>query len=159
MAESKGSDFKSLMRQLEDNLDLYLGKKAPSLPKEWKEFLVKVAPYLAILGVILGVPAILALLGVGTFIVPLGTLGGALTGRPFLGIGFLVNVLFLGAIIVLEALSISPLFKRSKVGWNYMYYATLLGAVQNLISFNVGGLVIGTLLSLYLLFQVKELYK
>lgn len=159
MAEAKGTDFKSLMKQLEDNLELYLGRKAPALPKEWKEFLVKIAPYLAILGVVLGVPAILALLGVSTFIVPLGTLGGALAGKPFLGVGFLVSVLFLGAMVVLEALAISPLFKRSKTGWNYMYYATLLGAVQNIISLNVGGLVIGTLLSLYLLFQVRELYK
>lgn len=159
MAETKGSDFKSIMGQLESNLDLYLGKKAPQLPKEWREFLVKVAPYLAIIGVIIGIPGVLALLGVGTFIVPLGTIGGIVSGRPFLGVGFLINILFLGAMIVLEALAISPLFKRSKNGWNLLYYSTLLGAVQNLLSFNLGGLIIGTLLSLYLLFQVKEYYK
>lgn len=159
MADSKGSDFKSIMGQLESNLDEYLGKKAPQLPKEWRELLVKVAPYLAIIGVVLGVPGVLALLGLGTFIVPLGTFGGLVTGRPFLGFGYLINVLFLALMIVLEALSISPLFKRSKIGWRYMYFATLVGAVQNLINFNLGGLIIGTLLSLYLLFQVKEYYK
>jgi len=159
MAETKSTDFKSLLKSLEENLDEYLGKKAPPLPGNWKEFLVKIAPYLAIIGVILGVPGILALLGLSTFVVPLGTLGGIVSGRPFLGVGYLINVLFLGAVVVLEALSISPLFKRAKTGWNYMYYATLLGAVQNIINFNVGGLVIGTLLSLYLLFQVRPLYK
>ena len=82
-----------------------------------------------------------------------------MSGRPFLGIGYLINVIFLAVMIVLEALSISPLFKRSKTGWNLLYYSTLLGAVQNLLSFNLGGLIIGTLLSLYLLFQVKEYYK
>jgi len=159
MTETKSTDFKSLFKSLEDNLDLYLGKKAPQMPANWKEFLVKIAPSLAIIGVILGIPAILALLGLSAFVVPLGTLGGIASGKPFLGVGYLVSIFFLIAIIILEALSISPLFKRSKTGWNYMYYATLLGAVQNLISLNVGGLIIGTLLSLYLLFQVRPLYK
>jgi len=159
MAESKGSDFKSLMGQLESNLDEYLGKKAPQMPKEWREFLVKASPYLAILGVILGIPAVLTLLGLGTILVPFGTLGGLVSGQPFLGVGYIVNIAFLIVILVLEALSISPLFKRSKTGWNYMYYVTLLSAVQNLVSFNIGGLIIGTLISLYLLFQVKSYYK
>jgi len=159
MATSKGTDFKSLMGQLEDNLDDYLGKKAPQIPAQWKELLVKVAPYLAIVGVVLGIPAVLALFGLGAFVVPLGTLGGIASGRPFMGVGYIVSIVFLAVMIVLEALSISPLFKRSKTGWNYMYYATLLGAIQNLISLNIGGLIIGTLLSLYVLFQVKSYYK
>lgn len=159
MTDKKGSDLKSLMGGLEDNLDLYLGKKAPQLPKEWRELLVKIAPYLAIIGVIIGIPGVLALFGMGAFVVPLGTIGGMMSGRPFLGVGYIVSVIFLAGMIVLEALSISPLFKRSKTGWNLLYYSTLLGAVQNLLSFNLGGLIIGTLLSLYLLFQVKEYYK
>jgi len=159
MADTKGTDFKSLFGQIESNLDLYLGKKAPQLPKEWKEFLAKIAPYLAIIGVVIGIPAVLALFGFSAFVVPMGTIGGIMGGRPFLGVGYLISVFFLAGIIILEALSISPLFKRSKTGWNYMYYATLLGAVQNLVSFNIGGLIIGTLLSLYILFQVRELYK
>ncbi len=159
MADKKGSDFKSLFGQLESNLDLYLGQKAPQIPKEWKEFLVKVAPYLAIIGVVIGIPAVLALFGISAFVVPIGTFGGMMSGQPFLGVGYIISVIFLAGVIILEALSISPLFKRNKTGWNYMYYATLLGAIQNLISFNIGGLIIGTLLSLYILFQVRELYK
>lgn len=159
MADKKGSDFKSLMGQLEANLDEYLGKKAPAIPKEWKEFIVKIAPYLAIIGVVIGIPGVLAIFGLSAFVVPLGTIGGVVSGQPFLGVGYIISVLFLAGVVILEALSISPLFKRSKTGWNYMFYATLLGAIQNLINFNIGGLVIGTLLSLYVLFQVKEFYK
>ncbi len=159
MADKKGSDFKSLMGQLESNLNEYLGKKAPQIPKKWKEIIVKIAPYLAIIGVVVGIPGVLAIFGLSTFIVPLGTIGGVVSGQPFLGVGYIISVLFLAGVIILEALSISPLFKRSKIGWNYMFYATLLGAVQNLINLNIGGLVIGTLLSLYILFQVKEFYK
>ena len=159
MADKKGSDFKSLMGSLEDNLDLYLGQKAPKIPDQWKEFIVKISPYLAIIGVIIGVPAVLALFGISAFVMPMGTLSGMMSGQPFLGVGYIISVIFLAGVIILEALSISPLFKRSKTGWNYMFYATLLGAVQNLVNFNLGGLVIGTLISLYILFQVKELYK
>jgi len=157
MAEK--NNFRSLLKKLEDGLDLYLNKKAPQLPDSWKEFLVKLAPYLSIIGVILGIPAVLALFGLGTVAVPFGTLGGMLTGRPFLGIQYLVNTTFLAIVIVLEALAISPLFKRASKGWRYLYYAALVSGVQNILNANVGGLVIGTLLSLYVLFQVKSYYK
>lgn len=158
MADTKSTDFKSFFKTLEGKLD-ELNKQAPQLPGNWKEFIVKIAPYLAIIGVIFGIPAVLTLLGFGAFFVPMGTIYGVASGRPFLGAGYLISVFFLIAVMILEALSISPLFKRSKTGWNYMYYATLLGAVQNLISFNLTGLVIGTLIGLYLLFQVRGLYK
>ena len=159
MAKSGGTDFKSTISGLEGNLEMYLGKKAPQLPTSWRELLVKIAPYLAIIGVVVGVPGVLALLGLGAFVVPFGTVGGILSGKPFLGIGYLFNVLFLGVVVILEALSIPGLFGRKKMGWRYMYWGTLVGAVQNVFTFNIGGLVIGTLLSLYLLFQVKEYYK
>jgi hypothetical protein len=156
---TEGADLGSMFVKLETTLEEYLGKKAPQLPKSWRDIVVKFAPYLAIIGVVLGIPGVLALLGIGTFIVPLGTVGGIISGRPFLGIGYLVNVIFLGVTIVLEGLAIPGLFSRTKKAWNLLYWCALVGAVQNIISFNVGGLIIGTLLSLYVLFQVKEYYK
>lgn len=156
---AKTADFKSTMSSLEGTLESYLGEKAPQLPQQWKDVLVKVAPYLAIIAVVIGVPGFLALLGLGAFVVPLGTIGGIMTGKPFFGVGYILNVAFLGVMVLLEGLAIPGLFGRKMSGWKYMYWGTLVGAVQNIISFNVGGLVIGTLLSLYLLFQVKKNYK
>jgi hypothetical protein len=156
---TEGTDLRSMFGKLEVTLGEYLGKKAPQLPKNWKDVIVKFAPYLAIIGVVLGIPGLLALFGIGTFVIPLGTLGGVISGRPFLGVGYLLNVIFFGVILVLEALAIPGLFSRSKKAWNLLYWSALVGAVQNIISFNVGGLIIGTLLSLYVLFQVKEYYK
>ncbi len=153
------SDFSKTMGQLEALLDQYLRQKAPSLPKDWKEFLIKVSPYLAILGVIVLAPTVLAAFGLSAFIVPFGTMGGMMSGRPFLGLNYLLSVLFIGAEMVFMALAISPLFKRAKKGWQYLYYAALLGGVSSLIRFDLGGLIIGTGLSLYILFQVKEYYK
>jgi len=157
--ETKGTDFGSMFGKLEVTLEEYLGKKAPQLPKAWKDALVKFAPYLVIIGVVVGVLGFLALLGLGTFMVPLGTIGGIISGKPFLGVGYILNILFLGAIVLLQGLAIPGLFSWSKKAWNFLYWSVLVGAVQNLLSFNIGGLVIGTLLSLYLLFQVKEYYK
>lgn len=153
------ADFGGTFNKLEVTLDKYLGKKAPQLPKEWKEIIVKFAPYLAILVVIFGAFSFLALLGLGAFMAPLGFVGGMMTGRPFLGVGYIVNVLFFGVMILLEGLAISGLFSRSKKAWTFLYWSALVGVVQNIVSFNVGGLIIGGLLSMYFLFQVKEYYK
>lgn len=153
------ADFGGMFKKLEVTLDEYLGKKAPQLPKEWKEIIVKFAPYLAILYVIFGAFSFLALLGLGAFLAPLGFVGGMMTGRPFLGVGYIVNVLFFGVMILLEGLAISGLFSRSKKAWTFLYWSALVGVVQNIVSFNVGGLIIGGLLSMYFLFQVKEYYK
>lgn len=160
MAEKTNSgDLTSALKSLEDTLELYFGKKAPALPKQWKEIIVKLAPYLTILGVILGVPAVLALFGVGTVLAPLGFLGGAIVGRPFLGFNFYLTAIFLVVILVFEALAISGLMKRSMGGWRWLFYASLVNVVQNVVYFNLGGLIIGGALSFYFLFQVKEYYK
>jgi hypothetical protein len=157
--EIKGTDFGSMFEKLEVTLGEYLGEKAPQLPKAWKDILVKFVPYLVIIGVVVGVLGFLALLGLGTFLVPLGTIGGMITGRPFFGFGYILNIVFLGAIVLFQGLAIPGLFSRSKKAWTFLYWSALVGAVQNIVSFNIGGLVIGTLLSLYFLFQVKEHYK
>ena len=157
---TEGTDFKGMLGKLEVILEEYLVEKAPfQLPKNVKEIIVKFAPYLAIIGVVMGIPGVLALLGAGTILAPLGLVGGMMTGRPFLGFGYIVSVVFLGVMILLEGLAIPGLFSRSKKGWTYLYWSALVGVLQNIISFNVGGLVIGGLISMYFLFQVKEYYK
>lgn len=156
---SEKADFGSMFGKLEVTLEEYLGKKAPQIPKGGKDALVKFAPYLAIIGVVTGVLGLLALLGLGTFLVPLGTIGGMMTGQPFLGFGYIVNIVFLGAIILLEGLAVPGLFSRSKKAWTFLYWSALVGIVQNIVSFNIGGLIIGGLISMYFLFQVKEYYK
>lgn len=157
---SEGSDLKGAFGKLEVTLEEYLVEKAPfQLPKNVKEIIVKFAPYLAILGVVMGIPGILALLGAGTILAPLGFVGGMMTGRPFLGFGYIISILFLGMMILLEGLAIPGLFSRSKKGWTFLYWGALVGIVQNVIQFNIGGLVIGGLISMYFLFQVKEYYK
>ena len=148
------SDWKSAITKLEKQLELYLVDKAPSIPKEWKELIVKIAPWLSVIMVVVAVPAALAIFGLAAMFSPFAYMAGVGYGT-----GFTFSWIFTLAIMVLEILAIPGLFKRTKSAWYLLFYATLLGAVQNLVIFNLGGLIIGTLLGLYILFQVKEYYK
>lgn len=149
-----GSNLGQMFGQLEEQLDLYLVKKAPSIPKEWKELIVKFAPWLTVVMGVLLLFIVLPALGLSIFLLPISFLGGMRAGA-----GFTINWFFSLATLVLYFLAIPGLFKQARQAWYWLYYATLLGALENLVSFNLGGLVIGTLLSLYILFQVKEYYK
>ncbi len=154
MDTAKGTDYKSYLKKLEDTLAEYLVKKAPALPSNLKEALVKFAPWATLVIFILTLPLVLAVLGLGAILAPLSFLGGVTAGA-----GFTISLVFSAVELVLEAMAIPGLFKRSRQGWNLVFYAALLGGVRNIVTFNLGGLVIGTLLSLYLLFQVREYYK
>ena len=142
------------MATLENQLNELLVKKAPALPTAWKDTIVRLAPWITLIVMILALPAILALLGLGTMLAPMSYMGGLRTG-----INYTVSLLITVASIVLEAMAIPGLFNRSRKAWYLVYYSTLLGALSSLIEFNITGLIIGTLLSLYILFQVKSYYK
>ncbi|HCQ31086.1 TPA: hypothetical protein DIU27_01720 [Candidatus Collierbacteria bacterium] len=144
------------MDGLTNTLDLYLVKKAPALPKSVKEFIVSVAPWLEVIGAVFTLPAIFALFGFNAMMygTPYGSYVNARAGY-----GFSLSTLFLFVGLVLMILAIPGLFKRSKVGWNYVFYSVLINAVYSLLSYQLFGMIVGTLISLYLLFQVKSYYK
>lgn len=149
------SGLKSSLGKLEEILDLYLVKKAPfSLPDNVKEIIVRFAPWIALIVLIVSLPAVLVLFGLGTILMPFSYLGGVHAGA-----GYTLSLIVLAVSLVIEAIAIPGLMKKQKNGWYLIYYSTLINAVYNLISFNLGGLIIGTLLSLYVLFQIKSYYK
>lgn len=152
---TKSTDLKSALGQLEGTLDTYLVDKAPfSIPAEWKEIIVKFAPWITLILMVVALPAILGLLGLGTLMMPFGYLGGIRYGFMYMA-----GIVFSAVIIIMELIALPGLFKRSLSGWKMVYYATLLTAVENLVTFNLGSLIIGGLISLYILFQVKSYYK
>ena len=153
MATNQGN-WNSSLNQLENLLAEYLHKKAPALPTGVKEAIVKFAPWITAILLILTLPVLLAILGLGALLAPFSFFGGIQAGT-----NYIVTLVFSGIQLVLEAMAIPGLFARSKKGWTLAYYATLVGGVQNIVTFNIGGLLIGTLLSLYLLFQIREYYK
>ncbi len=137
-------------------LDLYLVKKAPfQLPANVKEFIVKFGPWITLVLMLLALPIILVALGLSAVLLPMvGAAAGVNTG-----IMATVSLLFAIAALVLEAIALPGLFKRSKVGWNFVFYSVLVTAVGDLITFEIFGLIISTLISLYILFQIRSYYK
>lgn len=151
---AKSKDFKAYLGDVERLCEEYLVKKAPSLPDGAKEAIVKFGPWISLILIVMSAPLVLAFLGLGTALMPLSYLGGLQAG-----LGYTVSMVLTLIMLVVEAIALPGLFKRQKGAWNLMFYATLIGALQNLVSFNLGGLIVGTLLSLYILFQIKTYYK
>lgn len=143
------------MNSLISTLDIYLIKKAPSLPVNIKEILVQFAPWITIITVIASLPVILGIFGLGAMFYSLPFAGYAAAA----GFNYTLAVIFLGISVVMRALAVPGLLARSKSGWNMLFYATIVNAVYQIINFEIIGMVIGTLITLYLLFQVKEYYK
>lgn len=155
MADSKKSNnFSSLLDQLTGFLEEYLFKKAPGLPDGWKEFIVKVLPWFTLIVLILSVPLILAFLGISLVVLPFSFIGGLGTG-----VNAFISWIVLVASFVLDLLALKGLFNKQGQGWTYLYWGVLLNGVYNLFTLNLGSLVIGTGISLYILFQIRSYYK
>ncbi|MBP9690748.1 chromate transporter [Candidatus Woesebacteria bacterium] len=151
------STFSQTLSQLETTLDEYFGKKAPQMPQNIKEVLVKIAPYLVILGVLFAVPGILALLSMGTLFTAIAPFAG-MSGAQLAGNIWLASILTI-PVVILEAMAIPGLFNKTKIAWKYMYWAQLVSLVASIIQFNLVGFVIGGAIGLYILFQIKSEYK
>lgn len=149
------SSSNAALGSLEQTLDLYFGKKAPALPAGIKDFLVSIAPWVVLVSVVVSIPAILALVGVSSFVMPMM----AYSSYPGAGSMWMVSATFLVVTIVLEALAIPGLIKKSKQGWDMVFYSSLVGVVFNAVSLNIIGGIIGALISFYLLFQLRSYYR
>lgn len=143
------------IKKLIKTIDEYV-KKAPALPKNIKDLLVQLAPWGVIISVVAAIPTILSVLGFGSYI-------EVYEMRNYMfahvGVRYFILTIFLIASLVLRGLSISGLFAKSTKGWDLLFYSILLSAIYSLVNFDIIGGIISTVLSLYLLFQVREYYK
>lgn len=135
--------------------------KLPHLPQGLINFLVAIAPWLVGLG------GLFALFGGISSI--LGSNSLAMMGwvTPLIQINpayFILSGIVSILVGVLELLAFSPLREKKLEGWMYLFWASVLGIVQSLIGLafgfsNIIGLVIGTLIGFYILFELKKEYK
>lgn len=133
-------------------LDFYLVKKAPiQLPDNAKEWIVHYGPWITIVVLVLTLPVLLAVLGIGTILMPFAGIGYA-TGFGFVAIGLIIE-------IGLTVMALPGLFARKMSGWTLLFYARLVSVVTNLLAGAVVSALVVGLISLYLLFQVRPLYK
>ena len=143
------------MKKLIEEIDKYV-KKVPPPPANIRDLLVQFAPWAAILTVLISLPAVLAIFGAGAYF---GAYGMAGYGYAGWGIRYTIATLFLIANLVIRGLSISGLFAKSIKGWNLLFYSVLLYFVYAIFNFDVIGGIVSTLISLYLIFQIRTYYK
>jgi hypothetical protein len=144
----------SNFKQLEAELAKLYSKITFHIPPAGREFIVHYGPWITLVLMFLAVPAILLALGLTAAFSPFAGMYGVKTGGMF----FVSGLISLG-VLALEGIALPALFKRQISGWNFVFYASLLSAVGNLLSMNWFGLILGTAVSMYILFEIKSYYK
>jgi hypothetical protein len=142
------------LSSLEKTLSTYFHDKAPKMPQDIQELIVQYGPWLMLVMLILSVPSIFGILGFGAMISPYSSLAFKTAGPIYLVIWALSIV-----ILALDALALPGLFKREMRSWRFIFYSTLIAAVQDIISLNILGLIIGSAIGFYILFQIKHNYR
>lgn len=133
-------------------LDFYLVKKAPfQIPANGREWIVKFGPWITVVLLILTLPPLLFVLGIGTLLIPFG--------GPAYATGFTYLTIVLIAQIGLMIAALPGLFARRMSGWRLMFYSQLLGFAFSLLSGAILSSLIGVLIGMYILFQVRPLYR
>jgi hypothetical protein len=152
MAEVGQTSTEQPPKDLVGFLDYYLVKKAPfQLPDNAKEWLVQYGPWIAIVLLVLTLPALLVILGLGAVLVPFAGVGYG-TGFGVLAIGVIVST-------ALTVMALPGLFARKMSGWTLLFYARLVSLTASLLAGAIVSALVGGLISLYILFQVRPLYK
>ncbi|KKR19511.1 MAG: hypothetical protein UT50_C0032G0005 [Candidatus Moranbacteria bacterium GW2011_GWA2_39_41] len=148
--------------QLEAMLDEYMVKKAPfAMPAEVKEFIVKVSPYLIIIFAVMGLPVILAAIGLNAVLTPFAMMGGYGYGYGYgWGFGAIISLAVAVITIVMEVMAVPGLFKRTKGSWKLLFYASIVSLIGGILAVHgIVGTIIGAIIGWYILFQVKDMYK
>jgi hypothetical protein len=98
---------------------------------------------------VLMLPPLLLALGLGALILPF-----AAAAAPGIGISLIGVIVEIGLTIA----ALPGLFARKMSGWNMLFYAQIVGLVVSLLSLSIVSGLIGALISLYILFQVRTKY-
>jgi hypothetical protein len=125
-----------------------LFKKAPHIPAHGREVIVSIMPLIALIFGILGVIASVIALGAS----PLALLGG-------LQSSVIVIIAGISGIIssVLLLMAYPKLKPHLYQGWVFLFWAEIVGAVSSILSISLAS-VIGSIIGLYLLFEIKSYY-
>ena len=133
-------------------LDFYLVQKAPfQIPANAKEWIVQYGPWITVVLLVLALPPLLFVLGIGAAFMPFGGIGYAA--------GFTYLTIVLIAELGLMVAALPGLFARKMSGWQLLFYAQILSFVFSLLSGSLVGAVVGVVFSMCLLFRVRPLYK
>jgi hypothetical protein len=173
-ANALDSKLSGPLAPLEQALNGIFGEKAPyQLPKGLKETLVKIAPWLALIGGVLGVLSAYNLWKwahrANEIADSINNLYGGLVPRQDLDLG-LMFWLSIATTLLFSALALIAfpgLRAKKKVGWNLMFYSMLANIAYGVVSLfysggGAGSLIMSLIVSaigLYILLQVRSQYK
>ena len=146
------ADTKNTGNQIIATLEDFF-KKAPSLPTNAREVLVKITPIFAIVFGVLGVLAGLAAVGVS----PMAVFGGVRAGGSVLISGVLAIVTS-----VMMIMAYPKLKKSQAAGWRLLFWSQCISVLSSVLAGGLNGIVgtvIGALIGFYILFQIKSYYK
>lgn len=132
------TDVKSALNRLDSFLDLYLVKKAPAIPENYKELIVKYGPFVLLIPILFELRFFLSFFG--NYFLP--------GYNSFFG-PFFFNIIFL-VVTIFQIVSFFWLLNRLKKGWSLLYYISLITLFSNPIL---------AIIILYLLFQTRSYYK
>lgn len=127
--------------------------KLPALPANWKETLVKITPWIALIFGVLGIVFSLMAVGVLTFMAPLVALGGGVgvaTGGPIAAVLWLVSS-------VLLLMAYKGTKDRKASGWRLLFWSEVVSLASSVVFLSVGG-IFWALVTFYLLFQIRSHY-
>src|SRR5688572_27993865 len=113
MLEKIPHGLAAYLDKLEKTGDLYLHQKAPKLPTPWKEFIVKILPWVSLVMIILTFPIILTIFGLGTLLLPTSFTTGGIFDGIMHTIGF---ILTFGSLVLMIA-ALPGLFKQKRSSW------------------------------------------
>lgn len=125
-------------------------KKAPALPANAKDTLVKITPWIALIFGILGILAGLGAVGVS----PVVVFGGVRNSMIVLLSGILTIV---SSVMMLMAYPKTKALKLS--GWTLLFWSSVVSLIGSLIIGSIVSAIIWGLIEFYLLFQIKSYYK
>ena len=157
---SKAS-VKGMLSSLEEVLNTYLVQKAPPLSKAVKDFFVQYGPWILLFFLVLGCIGFILLIPLLFAVSAVSSVIGVASQGAIFGIGGTFTLLIYLAIgivqLVLEGLSIPGLLNKTKAGWNYLFYAQIIGAILAILNLSLVAVVISAIY-FYVLFQIREYY-
>ena len=127
--------------------------KFPAFPPELINLLVKIAPWLCVIGGVFGLLGLLALAKVEGLYA--GYIGVAAYGSSW---QYYISVIGGAVAAVIYLMAFTPLRAEKKRGWDLLYYGFLLSLVLQLVTLNFVSVVIGFLLGGWILFQIRPRY-
>ncbi len=172
--EKVSENAQEKLNGVEKWLDGIFGKKSPlQLPKDVRDLLVKIAPWLALAGGVIGLAASWGFWRSGHAVNQLvdwanqfsTALGGEAVSNH-LGVMWYVSLVAMVIQSLLMLAAFGGLKEQKKTGWNLLFYSSLVSVVLAIAYlftsgygfFSFVGSLIGTAIGMFLLFQVRRHY-